>query len=192
MRSSRERSARIAEVAATDPLTQSRNAFALILVKLGRRDHTERELDRALLRKGFSEAAIAASIAKAKGEGLVNDQRLALVIARINARSGKRGPRKVIATLRQKGLSAEMAQAAAKSAFADFATADEGEAKLIRFATRLLQRAKGETVHEKRVRVLRCLVTRGFELSEARRIVGIAETTLMTENDSDDDAHADE
>ncbi|HRB13071.1 MAG TPA: recombination regulator RecX, partial [Vicinamibacteria bacterium] len=71
----------------TDLKAQSRNAFALILAKLGRRDHTEKELERALGRKGYSEEATAAALRRAKREGLVDDERLAGTIARINARS---------------------------------------------------------------------------------------------------------
>jgi SOS response regulatory protein OraA/RecX len=41
---------------------QSRDAFALILARLGRRDHTEKELERALGRKGYSEEATAEAL----------------------------------------------------------------------------------------------------------------------------------
>jgi SOS response regulatory protein OraA/RecX len=163
----------------------SRNAFALILARLGRRDHTEKELLAALGRKGYSEEAATAALRKAKREGLVNDERLAGTIARINARSGRRGPRRVVATLRQKGIPAAAARAATKEAFAE---SDEGEANLLRFATRLLRRAKGETLREKRVRVVRSLVGRGFELSEAKRALRLAENALMVENRGDDAA----
>ena len=166
-----------------DLAAQTRNAFALILAKLGRRDHTEKELAGALGRKGYSEEAAVAALRKAKREGLVNDERLAGTIARINARSGKRGPRRVVATLRQKGIPAATAQAATKEAFAG---SDEGETNLVRFATRLLRRAKGETPREKRGRVVRSLMGRGFELSEAKRALRLAENALMVENRRDD------
>jgi SOS response regulatory protein OraA/RecX len=163
----------------TDLKAQSRNAFALILAKLGRRDHTENELERALGRKGFSEEAVGAALRRAKREGLVNDERLAGTIARINARSGKRGPLRVVATLRQKGIPKEAAQAAAKEAFAG---SEEGQTNLVRFATRLLARAKGDTIREKRVRVVRSLMGRGFGLSQARKALGLAENALIEEN----------
>ena len=166
-----------------DLAAQTRNAFALILAKLGRRDHTEKELLAALGRKGYSEEAATAALRKAKREGLVNDERLAGTIARINARSGKRGPRRVVATLRQKGIAASTAQAVTKEAFAG---SNEGETNLVRFATRLLRRAKGETLREKRVRVVRSLMGRGFELSEAKRALRLAENALMVENTHND------
>lgn len=172
----------------TDRAAQSRNAFVLLLAKLTRRDHSEKELEQALARKGYEEGAIESALARAKREGLVNDARLADTVARITARTGKRGPRRVVATLRRKGVSAETAQAAAKEAFA---ASDEAGASLVRFATRLLERAKGETLKEKRVRVVRSLLGRGFELSEAKRALRIAENALMIENKSDD-ADADE
>jgi len=162
---------------------QTRNAFALILAKLGRRDHTEKELERALGRKGYSEEAAHAALRKAKREGLVDDERIASAIARVNARSGRRGPLRVLATLRQKGISPSSAQAATKEAFAG---SEEGETNLIRFATSLLRRAKGDTTREKRARVVRSLMSRGFGLSEARRALGIAENALMVENRGND------
>ncbi len=166
-----------------DLVAQSRNAFAFLLAKLGRRDHTEKELRTALARKAYADEAIDAAISKARREGLVNDERLARAVARVTARSGRRGPRRVVATLRQKGISAETAQAAAKDAFGG---SEDSEANQIRFASRLFQRAKGDTAREKRVRVLRSLLTRGFELSEARRVLSIAENALMVENTAND------
>ena len=162
---------------------QARNAFAFVLAKLGRRDHTEKELRTALARKEYPEEAVEAALTKARREGLVNDERLARGLARMTARAGKRGPRRVVATLRQKGVSAETAQAVTKEAFA---TSEEAPLGLLRFATRLLARAKGDTRGEKRTRVLRSLLTRGFELSEARRVVRLAENALMTENTGND------
>jgi regulatory protein len=162
-----------------DLRTQGRNAFAFILAKLGRRDHTEKELRAALARKGYSEEAAEAALGKARLEGLVNDERLARTLARINAKSGKRGPRRVLATLRLKGIAAETAKAVTRDAFA---TTEEAEPSLIRFATRLLSRAKGDTMKERRIRVIRALLARGFELSEAKRALRLAETALMVEN----------
>lgn len=178
----------------SDAKSSSRNAFALILAKLGRRDHTEKELVKALARQGFPEETIEQALTRAKVEGLVNDTRLANQMARMTAKTGKRGPRRVIATLRQKGIDAQTAQAATKDAFA---VSDEVETSLVRFATRLLERARGETLKARRVKVLRSLVGRGFELSEARRAVRLAENALMTENrahdaDGHDEADADE
>ncbi|MEO8499855.1 MAG: regulatory protein RecX [Vicinamibacteria bacterium] len=175
-----------ADLAAPCPegrLERPRSAFALILAKLGRRDRTEKELSAALGRKGFSEEAASAALRRARREGLVNDERLAGAIARINARSGKRGPLRVVATLRQKGIAAETARAVTKDAFAG---SDEGERNLIRFATGLLRRAKGDTLRDKRVRVVRSLMGRGFGLSEAKRALRLAENAVMVENRGDD------
>lgn len=167
----------------SDPSPEARNAFAFVLAKLGRRDHTEKELRTALARKEFPAQAVDVALARARREGLVNDERLARSLARMTARGGKRGPRRVVSTLRQKGISPETAQAVTKEAFAASEEAPEG---LLRFATRLLVRAKGDTPREKRTRVLRSLLTRGFELSEARRVVRLAENALMTENTGND------
>jgi SOS response regulatory protein OraA/RecX len=169
---------------AVDPVTEGRNAFNLILVKLGRRDHTEKELARALGRKGFSEEASLSALGRAKREGLVNDERLAGALARSTARSGTRGPRRVVATLRNKGVAKETAQTAAKEAFTE---SEDGETRLVAFAERLLRRAKGETLKHKRIKVMRFLIGRGFELSEARRVVRLAENALMTENTPHDE-----
>jgi len=171
------------EPSSRDPAAQIRNAFALILAKLGRRDHTEKELLSALGRKGYDEEAAAAALRKAKREGLVNDERLAGAIARMNARSGKRGPRRVEAALRLKGIAAGTARTVTREAFAG---SNEGEENLVRFATRLLRRARGETSREKRARVTRSLVGRGFGLSEAKQAVRLAQNALIVENTADD------
>ena len=68
-----------------DLAAQARNAFALILAKLGRRDHTEKELLSALGRKGYAEEAAMAALGRAKREGLVNDERLAGAIPTIKS-----------------------------------------------------------------------------------------------------------
>jgi regulatory protein len=179
----RKQNRRPQEPEGPDPRSLERNAFALILVRLGRRDHTEAELRRALANKGFPEPAVESAIHRARREGLVDDVRLAGAMARLAARSGKRGPRRLVATLRQKGVSTEVARAAAKEAFA---ASDEGETSLIRFATRLLERARGETLKERRIKAVRSLLGRGFELSEARRVLRIAENALMIENRGND------
>jgi regulatory protein len=159
--------------------TQERNAFAFILAKLGRRDHTEKELRRGLARKGFEEDVADKALERARREGLVNDERVAGALARTSARSGRRGPLRVLAALRNKGVSPETARAATKAAFEG---ADEGESNLARFATNLLRRAKGDTPKERRLRVVRSLVTRGFPLSLAGRAARFAENALEEEN----------
>jgi regulatory protein len=168
-----------------DSESSRRNAFALILTKLGRRDHTERELVNALAGKGIPEDAIEHAVARARREGLIDDERFARALARNTARSGKRGPRRVVATLRQKGIAPETAQAAAKEAF----VVSEGvEAGLVRLALRLFERARDPTLKGKRGRVLRSLLGRGFELSEAKKALQLAENALMTENRVDESA----
>jgi SOS response regulatory protein OraA/RecX len=149
-----------------DLKTQARHAFTLILAKLGRRDHTEKELLTALGRKGYAEeAAREAALARARREGLVDDERLARgSLARMNARAAESAGRA--------GWWPRCARRALRAP--PRPSRDEGglrgrlkrlEASLLRFATRLLARAKGETPREKRIRVVRSLLTRGFELS---------------------------
>ena len=163
--------------------SQSRHAFSLIQAKLGRRDHTEKELVTALQRKEIPREAIDAALAKARHEGLVDDQRLASRLAHNTAGAGLRGPRRVIAKLRQKGINAETAKAVTKEAYAPGA---EQEALLAGLAGRLLQRTRDNDPRSRRLKVLRSLVGRGFELSDARRALREAETALMTENGRDD------
>jgi regulatory protein len=158
---------------------EERNAFAFILAKLGRRDHTEKELRQGLARKGFEEDASEKALERARREGLVNDERLAGTLARTSARSGRRGPLRVLAALRNKGVASETARAATKAAFEG---ADETDPNLARFATNLLRRAKGETKKDRRLKVLRSLVARGFPMSLAGRVVRFAENALEDEN----------
>ena len=94
-----------------------------------------------------------------------------------------------MATLRQNGIDRETAEAVAKDAFA---ASDESDSRVARFASQLLMRARGATGREKRLKVLRSLVGRGFEPEEARRVLRLAENALMTENGVDDANAADD
>lgn len=144
----------------------------MILAKLGRRDHTEAELLRALARKGFPEEASIAALEQARREGLVNDERFAQTLARRTARAGRRGPKRLVVTLRHKGIPTETARAAATAAFSD---SEEGERNLVIFAGRLLERARAATLKERRIKVLRSLLGRGFSLSAAKAALRLAE-----------------
>ena len=155
----------------------------MILAKLGRRDHTEKELITALSRKGIPREAIDDAIAKARREGLVDDERFAARLAQNAAGAGLRGPRRVVAGLRQKGVAAETAKAAAKRAYEP---CEEHEIRLIGLAGRLFQRARASDPRSRRLKVLRSLVGRGFELSDAKRALRSAETALMIENRQDE------
>ena len=137
----------------------------------------------SLQRKEIPRGAIDAAMAKARREGLVDDARLASRMAHHTAGAGLRGPLRVIAKLRQKGIDGEMAKAATKEAYAP---SEEREALLSSLALRLLQRARATDPRSKRLKVLRSLVGRGFELSDAKRALREAETALMTENRGDD------
>jgi len=149
-----------------------RTAFSMILARLARRDHTEAELRQALARKDLPAAAAQAALDRARKEGLVNDLRLAQSLARAAARSGKKGPRRLLATLRRKGLPGASAEAAVREAFTDSA---EGRANLAKFAGRLLDRARGSTLKDRRIKVVRSLLGRGFGLSEAKEALRLAE-----------------
>jgi regulatory protein len=143
-----------------------------MLAKLGRRDHTEKELTTALRRKLAPEAAIERALAKLRDQGLVDDRKFAERRARSAASSGLRGPRRVVAALRQKGVAAETASSVAKEAFSPTSDLEE---KLVKLAARQLRRARAETGRERRMKALRALVSRGFGLGESRRAIARAE-----------------
>ena len=144
----------------------------MVLAKLGRRDHTEKELVTWLERKLVPDAAIERALAKVKEQGLVDDRRFAERRARGAAAAGLRGPRRLVAALRQKGVSSETATAVAKEAFAPTSDLEDN---LVKLAGRLLRRARAETSRERRMKALRSMVTRGFDLSESRRAIARAE-----------------
>lgn len=150
---------------------EGRRAYALILAKIARRDHTEKEIATALTRKEFSREAIDLALARARQERLVDDTRFAGMLARQGANSGSKGPRKVLAKLRQKGIGGDLADRATRAAFADVPDRDE---KLTALAERLYSRARGETDKERRIKALRSLIGRGFGLSESRRALDSA------------------
>ena len=160
-----------------------RNAYAIVLAKLGRRDHTEKELRTALRRKLLPEGAIDRAIEKAREQALVDDVRFAERRARSAASVGVRGPRKVMAALRQKGISGEAAEAAVREAFAPSSDLDE---RLVSLASRTLRRARGETLRIRKTKALRSLVARGFALRSARRALDVALNAAISENPLDD------
>mgnify|MGYP000899039460 CR=1 FL=1 len=162
---------------------EARRAFSVILARLTRRDHTEAELSRALGRMEFSPEAVEAALARAGRDGLINDARVAGALARAGAASGRRGPRRVLATLRLKGIAPETAAVATKAAFEDSEVIDT---KVARLAERLLRRARGTTPRERRLKAVRSLMSRGFPLADARRAVSLAENALINENRKDD------
>lgn len=141
------------------------------------------ELRAALALKGFDQDAIDAALSRALRQGLVDDQAFANRLARSAAATGRRGPLRVIATLRRKGIAPEAASAAAKAAFS---SSEEAEMRLVRFATQRLGAVRGATGKERRIKVLRSLLGRGFSLAEAKRAVRLAENARMTENSGDD------
>lgn len=151
---------------------ESRGGFALILKKLARRDHTEKELAAALALKGYGQEAIDAALNRARRQGLVDDAAFASRLARATASAGKRGPLRLIATLRRKGIEAATAEAAAKDAFSSL---EDAESRLVRLASQLLDRARGATLKEKKIKVVRSLIGRGFSLAEAKRALRLAE-----------------
>jgi regulatory protein len=78
---------------------------------LARRDFASRELSERLIKQGFEEAAAAGVVAELLSEGVLNDGRYAQNYVAYHAGRGQ-GPLRIAAELRQRGLAAELIEAA--------------------------------------------------------------------------------
>jgi regulatory protein len=89
--------------------TRSNSASAVPSVKataydlLAVRDHSTLELRRKLLRRGFDDADVAATIAELTERGLLDDRRFAADYAGYRSRKGF-GPLRIRAELRERGI----------------------------------------------------------------------------------------
>ena len=131
---------------------------------IGRRDHTEAELRRALRRR-FDAAAVEAAIAALIRKGWVGDERVAPVLAEREQRQRPASAALVREKLIVRGVAESLADRAARDASADRTDAERMEALL-------RQRFAGKSDDASRRRALALLARRGFEEDDALAAVG--------------------
>lgn len=127
------------------------------LAALSRRALTATELRKRLLAKGFAPAAVDAELERLERVRLVDDRSVAYNSARWRAEEGRRGPARVVAELRARGIDPALAREAVESEFPR-----EAEADALLTAYRRLVRGGPPRDRKERDRVARRLIRDGF------------------------------
>ena len=127
---------------------------------LARREHSKQELTAKLSARGAERAAIAPVLESLEHDGLQSDERYAQALLQSHVRRGK-GPVRIRAELRARGVGDEIIEAALR----------EGEASWADHARRARSKRFGEALPEtrdERARQARFLEQRGFSAEHIR------------------------
>lgn len=150
------------DAAETDPAAAEADAYAGALRLLARREHSQRELQRKLDRKGHAGEAAAGALARLQQQTFQSDDRFAALLVRSRVSQGQ-GPLRILAELRSHGIDDAAARAALDAEGADWA---ERAADLYR---RRYSRAGAADPAERRKRA-GFLLRRGFDAATVRAI----------------------
>jgi regulatory protein len=135
------------------------DAYTLALTLLSARELSESQLRARLRRRQCDADDIDRAVSRLKADRTLNDQRVAVAIARMESAIKHRGRARVIQKIRQAGIDGDTADAAAREVFQDV---DEG-ALLDHALERKLRGQAVTALDEKgRARVIRSLVAQGF------------------------------
>jgi regulatory protein len=142
---------------------------------MARRDHFRRELEEKLRSRGFEESEIAAAVERLLDLDLLNDDRVAARFVEVRAGSRGWGPRRLVAELRRRGLSAGAAEQAARL------NPELAEAALVTALRKVEARAPEAWWRDgqRRARMVSSLVARGFEAETA--IAAVSELAGLRE-----------
>lgn len=144
---------------------QLADAYEAALTALDSRAQTARELERALLNKGYVRPAVEAAVERLRENRLIDDARIAGRIAESSADKPV-GVYALRRKLKAKGISDEDANAALE-AFDD----DQQQAAARRAAEKLLKRYEGLSRREARAKLSQALARRGFGWDSVRASV---------------------
>ena len=137
------------------------DAYTVALTLLSARELSEAQLRTRLKRRQIDDDDIEAAVSRLKGDGTLNDRRVAVALARMESAIKHRGRSRVVQKIRQAGIDSDTAEDAVREVFEEV---DEG-ALLDRALERRL-RGKATTELDERglARVVRGLVAQGFRL----------------------------
>jgi regulatory protein len=133
------------------------------------------ELRRRLVRDGFEAPLVGTLLDSLIQAGLIDDAAFAAAFVRDRLRGRPRAASRLVNELRQRGVSAEIAQAAVRREFDDFDTSDEALALRVaeRWARRAPPRRARDAVRD-RTRLIAHLARRGFGGAVAARAAAAA------------------
>ena len=138
------------------------DAYGRGLGLLSRREHSARELEAKLSRKGHDKQEITSAIGRLRGKSYQSDERFAIGITRTRIAQGY-GPARIRAELKSHGLADVAIRAAIAAADADW----------LALATAQLKRRFGAKLppdREERGRRARFLLRRGFDPATVRAV----------------------
>lgn len=139
----------------------SADAYTLALTWLSARELSESQIRTRLRRREIDADDIDAAIARLKGDGTLNDKRVAMAIGRMEASIKNRGRARVLQKLRQAGIDGDTAQDAISKVFEDINEDDLLERALER---RLRGKAVRDLDEKGRAKVVRGLAAQGFSV----------------------------
>jgi regulatory protein len=135
------------------------DAFTTALMLLSRRELSTTQLRQRLARRRFAAEDIELAISRLTRDGTLDDRRVALTVARLEAMVRRRGRRRVLQKVLQLGVNREIGESAVAEVFDEV---DEA-AVLDQAIARRLQGTTLEALDGKGIaRVVRALVAQGF------------------------------
>ena len=140
------------------------DAYTAALTLLSRRELSTAQLRDRLSRRRFPAEEIDQVIARLTADRTLDDVRVAVASARLEAAVRRRGRRRVLQRVRQLGISEATARAAVDQAFGDI---DESALLDAALARRLRGRSAGALDAKAMARVVRALVAQGFDAGQA-------------------------
>ena len=152
-------------------------ALGVALRLLARRDHFREELRRKLLDKKFDSVEVGAALEWCDARGYLDDEKLAHRFAARRAEDRGWGPRRIVFELERRGVDRRLAESAVRVAV-------ETDRALTVALRRAEVRAPAEwwRLPARRARMVSSLLARGFEASDAIRVVG--ELARVRENEN--------
>lgn len=145
-----------------DPMEVARR-IALRLLET--RPRTEKELRDAMARKDVPQHVIDALVVRFREVRLLDDRALASALASTRTQVGLRGPARIRAELRSKGVAPDVVESAMSQVAADAELAAAREV-----ARRRLRAGSGLETHVVRRRLTAALARRGFSSDVVRRV----------------------
>jgi regulatory protein len=162
------------------------DAFTTALTLLSRRELSTAQLRDRLARRHFPADEIDDVIARLTADRTLDDARVAVASARLEAAVRRRGRRRVLQRVRQLGISEDTARAAVDQAFGDVDESALLDDALVR---RLRGRTAGTLDAKAMARVVRGLVAQGFDRGEVyarlRRMGGTVARDAADEEDNE-------
>ena len=137
------------------------DAYTVALTLLSARELSEAQLRTRLKRRQIDDDDIEAAVSRLKGDGTLNDRRVAVALARMESAIKHRGRSRVVQKIRQAGIDSDTAEDAVREVFEEV---DEGALLDRALERRLRGKATTELDERGRARVVRGLVAQGFRL----------------------------